>query len=78
MKLFGTPSLSDNRPHPQERENGFTVTGNIGCAWFATFPRTKGNKGEPTRAATNVQAGTDSCSLSPGERVRVRASVSTN
>jgi|WetSurMetagenome_2_1015567.scaffolds.fasta_scaffold924133_2 hypothetical protein len=82
MKLFGTRSLFNNRPHPgplpRERGNDFTVTGNVGGTWFATFPKTKSNQAETARGAIRFQADADSYSLSPGERVRVRASVSTN
>ena len=67
------------RPHPgplpQERENHSVVASEFGHAPFAVRSDAKSPKAEMARVTTEFSEGADSCSLSPGERVRVRASV---
>jgi hydrogenase maturation protein HypF len=67
------------RPHPgplpQERKKSSTVTGQFQCAPFSVRLLAKSNEAETMRRANKFQESADSCSLSPGERVRVRADV---
>ena len=70
------------RPHPgplpQERENHFAVAGEFGSAQFAMRLEAKSQKAEQARGPSELSERTDSSPLSPGERARVRASVTTN
>jgi hypothetical protein len=74
-------NIFHNRPHPyplpQERENRSTVARGFGFVQLAAHPQAKLNEGEIAREAIEFSATPDCCSLSPGEWVRVRASVNT-
>ena len=67
------------RPHPgplpQERENGFAVAGDCESVRFAAHSQAKWNPAEMALRVPNFRKSSGSYSLSPGERVRVRASV---
>ncbi len=70
------------RPHPGPLPQGegeyFAIVGEFGRAQFAMRSEAKSQKAELARGTTEFSGGDDSYSLSPGERVRVRASVITN
>ena len=70
------------RPHPgpllQERENHSAVAGDFEGVRFAMCSEAKSQKAEMAQRPTEFSENADSCSLSPGERVRVRASQITN
>ena len=74
--------MSKARPHPaplpQERENRSTVAGETGRAQLFGCSKTKWSVAEFAPVAYEFASRTDTCSLSPGERVRVRASVQPN
>jgi hydrogenase maturation protein HypF len=67
------------RPHPgpltQEKEDYSAVTGDFERARFSVHLHVKSNDLETARRAGELQEIADCCSLSPGERARVRASV---
>jgi hydrogenase maturation protein HypF len=62
-------------PLPQEREKSSTVAGQFGRAPLIVRPLAKSKESEAMQKANRFQEGDNSCSLSPGERVRVRAGV---
>jgi uncharacterized protein len=72
----------NTRPHPgplpQERENHSAVASEFARARFVVCPQTKSEKAVIARESSEYHEVSESCSLSPGERVRVRASVNTN
>ncbi len=67
------------RPHPsplpQERENRFAAAGEIGCARFSEHSQSKLSETKTAQKTNALGGSADSCSLSPGARVRVRASA---
>ena len=72
-------SLMNDRPHPgplpQERENYFAVAGESVRAHVIVRPQAKSENAVRARPTSELFESTDGCSLSPGERVRMRASV---
>jgi hypothetical protein len=71
--------MNNARPHPgplpQERENRSTVAGKAGSAQLFKRSKTKWSEVESAQMTHTFTSRTDACPLSPGERVRVRASV---
>jgi hypothetical protein len=70
------------RPHPgplpQERENRSAVAGATERVQLFTRSKTKWSEAEFADVTHEFARRTDTCPLSPGERVRVRASVQPN
>jgi len=68
-----------DRPHPnplpQERENNFADAGKGEHSSCIVRPHAKPSEAATARKPEGFQERADCCSLSPGERVRVRASV---
>ena len=62
-------------PLPQERENGSAVAGDCESVPRAARSGAKSNQAEMDLLGTKFQRTTESCSLSSGQRIRVRASV---
>ena len=71
--------LSDVRPHPgplpQERGNRSPRFVGAGAPGFRLAVSANEQQAETARAASKDHQSADACSLSPGERVRVRAGV---
>jgi hypothetical protein len=82
MNLPRIKSVLDVRPHPgplpQEREKRSTVAGEFRRVVFLLPPEADKKKAEKERRSNELSERADGCSLSPGERVRVRASNITN
>jgi hypothetical protein len=79
MKTLGRKSLLNVRPHPgplpQEREKRSAVAGEAGL--YQLFVRRSINSTDAAKArrSSKFYETVHCCPLSPGERVRVRASV---
>jgi len=71
--------MKNIRPHPgplpQERENRSTVAGERGRTQLFECSKTKWREAEFPQVTHEFASRTDTCSLSSGERVRVKASV---
>jgi hypothetical protein len=71
--------MKNNRPHPgplpQERENRSPLLGETDTVGCRAFAGVNWLKAATARETLKLSERADSCSLSPGERVRVRASV---
>jgi DUF1680 family protein len=80
MKL--AEEKANARPHPgplpQERENRSAVAGGFGATLLDWRPKAKCKIAGIAPSAKEFQKRFHCCSLSPGERVRVAASVTTN
>ena len=81
MNDMGT-DWCDARPHPgplpQEREKLSPRVGGADALGFRPAYLTNDRKPALAVATSELHERADGCSLSPGERVRVRASVITN
>jgi uncharacterized protein len=66
------------RPLPQERENFSAVAGDLMCARSVVHLRVKSKQAAKAQESSKRCESAGCCSLSPGKRVRVRASVTTN
>ena len=72
----------NNRPHPGPLPRGegesLAVAGECARAQFGVCSQAKSEGVANARVSSELHEMSDCCSLSPGERVRVRASVATN